>query len=330
MEDTFSSQSLDCVNMNFPSRLESYKDGRPQITPCCTIMFCDNDTVLSSVSRSLLAIPQFVSTFHEQSTVSWISPIRNSITCIPMLRRRQNNITKEEGTLITCPSKLEDIFVPKTSLTIPANQRSSFNSLLYGSSMAHHSSVRFRSDKFPTPTTSPDEFKTDRANEYTNESLTAQRIDAFETKTPIPEIASLKRKATMSPLSSLCVVTGGGNRLGCACKKSKCLKRYCECFAGQLLCSEQACKCVSCSNRNENSEQRRQAMNTAHRKDILLFEKQPPSRTKRDGIVSVTKSNGRISCRCKRSRCVMKYCDCFSVGTQCGESCSCSGCRNHE
>lgn len=34
---------------------------------------------------------------------------------------------------------------------------------------------------------------------------------------------------------------------GCNCTRSRCLKKYCECFAAGVSCSS-SCKCVSCSN----------------------------------------------------------------------------------
>jgi hypothetical protein len=34
------------------------------------------------------------------------------------------------------------------------------------------------------------------------------------------------------------------------------------------------------------------------------------------------------SCKCKRSRCLKKYCECFVSGRACTDMCSCVGCEN--
>lgn len=43
---------------------------------------------------------------------------------------------------------------------------------------------------------------------------------------------------------------------GCHCKKSNCLKKYCECFQAHIVCSDK-CKCIECRNAAGSSERER-------------------------------------------------------------------------
>ena len=103
-------------------------------------------------------------------------------------------------------------------------------------------------------------------------------------QTPAPRSQDLKRK------------------MKCNCKKSKCLKLYCECFSNQLYCSKE-CECQNCANVQLNSK----------RLQMLRQE------------INFKKGEVR-GCRCTKSGCQKKYCDCFNRGVPCGSHCSCENC----
>lgn len=41
---------------------------------------------------------------------------------------------------------------------------------------------------------------------------------------------------------------GDSNDVGCVCKKTKCLKKYCICLSAGIKCDENKCRCVDCGN----------------------------------------------------------------------------------
>ena len=56
----------------------------------------------------------------------------------------------------------------------------------------------------------------------------------------------------------------------CNCKKSRCLKLYCDCFARGKGCTKD-CNCMSCLNNEDNAEERKSAMMSTLERNPIAF-----------------------------------------------------------
>ncbi|XP_051129723.1 protein tesmin/TSO1-like CXC 2 [Andrographis paniculata] len=119
----------------------------------------------------------------------------------------------------------------------------------------------------------------------------------------------------------------------CNCKKSKCLKLYCECFAAGTFCGE-PCACIECFNRPANKEKVSATRKQIESRNPLAFAPKvirgSDSSSERQDDSSKTPASARHKrgCNCKKSSCLKKYCECYQGGVGCSINCRCEGCKN--
>jgi hypothetical protein len=109
----------------------------------------------------------------------------------------------------------------------------------------------------------------------------------------------------------------------CKCKKSRCLKLYCECFAAHVYCTSGECGCFDCNNLSQYEGARVSAIESALIRNPDAFTNKVTKAEKRAAMTSST------GCNCKKSLCLKKYCECFFTGMVCTGECKCSNCENY-
>ncbi|MBA0860647.1 hypothetical protein Goshw_019703 [Gossypium schwendimanii] len=124
----------------------------------------------------------------------------------------------------------------------------------------------------------------------------------------------------------------------CNCIRSRCLKLYCECFAAGIYCEN--CACQNCSNNPDYDDtvldirQQIELRNPlAFASPIVFPSNDSPNVTGHGNLMNAGSPRHRRGCKCKRTKCLKKYCDCYRVcfnfaEVGCSAMCQCDDCDN--
>ncbi|XP_065850224.1 protein tesmin/TSO1-like CXC 2 [Euphorbia lathyris] len=166
----------------------------------------------------------------------------------------------------------------------------------------------------------------DHATSLNKRKVSLEHADNFE---ELSQLSPTKKKRQTSSSAD------GDGCKRCNCKKTKCLKLYCDCFAAGIYCAE-SCACQGCFNKPEYENTVLETRQLIESRNPLAFAPKVVQHVAERAAVNKEGGSRKMpslarhkkGCNCKKSMCLKKYCECYQANVGCSSECRCEGCRN--
>jgi hypothetical protein len=98
--------------------------------------------------------------------------------------------------------------------------------------------------------------------------------------------------------------------MGCTCKKTRCLKLYCQCFGVKVYCGPN-CRCLQCYNVELHEKFRKEAMRLILSRNPTAFDTKFKKAQGGGGVAEEKDASGKalthkLGCKCRKSACMKK------------------------